>query len=36
MAENELMPEPKEGDERSVLLGWLAFHRSALEPSVQV
>ncbi|MGI8987315.1 MAG: hypothetical protein ACR2GM_11095 [Nocardioidaceae bacterium] len=24
-------PEPPDGDERSVLLGWLAFHRSALE-----
>ena len=25
------VPEPPDGDERSVLLGWLAFHRSALE-----
>jgi hypothetical protein len=25
------VPEPSDGDERSVLLGWLAFHRSALE-----
>ena len=24
------MPEPGEGDERSILLGWLAFHRSVL------
>jgi hypothetical protein len=24
------VPEPPDGDERSVLLGWLAFHRSAL------
>jgi hypothetical protein len=24
------MPEPGEGDERSILLGWLAFHRGAL------
>ena len=28
--ETEPMPEPGEGDERSILLGWLAFHRSAL------
>jgi hypothetical protein len=25
------IPEPADGDERSVLLGWLAFHRNALE-----
>jgi hypothetical protein len=25
------VPEPPDGDERSVLLGWLAFHRNALE-----
>ena len=25
------MEEPGDGDERSVLLGWLAFHRAALE-----
>jgi len=25
------VPEPADGDERSVLLGWLAFHRNALE-----
>ena len=25
------VPEPSDGDERSVLLGWLAFHRNALE-----
>ena len=24
------VPEPPDGDERSVLLGWLAFHRNAL------
>ena len=30
MAETERVPEPAEGDERSILLGWLAFHRNAL------
>jgi hypothetical protein len=25
------VPEPPDGDERSVLLGWLAFHRNALK-----
>ena len=30
MAEIERVPEPKDGDERSLLLGWLAFHRDAL------
>ena len=25
------VPEPPDGDERSVLLGWLAFHRNALD-----
>jgi hypothetical protein len=25
------VPEPADGDERSILLGWLAFHRNALE-----
>jgi hypothetical protein len=25
------IPEPTDGDERSILLGWLAFHRNALE-----
>ena len=25
------VPEPPDGDERSVLLGWLEFHRNALE-----
>jgi hypothetical protein len=25
------LPEPPDGDERSVQLGWLAFHRNALE-----
>jgi Protein of unknown function (DUF664) len=24
------VPEPRDGDERGILLGWLAFHRSAL------
>ncbi len=27
----ERVPEPPDGDERSILAGWLAFHRSALE-----
>lgn len=31
MAEIERVPEPGEGDERSILVGWLAFHRNALE-----
>jgi hypothetical protein len=31
MGEIERVPEPGDGDERSVVLGWLAFHRSALE-----
>ncbi len=31
MVETARAPEPGEGDERSILLGWLAFHRSALE-----
>lgn len=30
MDEDQRAPEPPEGDERSVLLGWLAFHRDAL------
>jgi hypothetical protein len=25
------VPEPSDGDERSILIGWLGFHRSALE-----
>jgi Protein of unknown function (DUF664) len=25
------IPEPPDGDERSILLGWLAFHRDALR-----
>jgi hypothetical protein len=25
------VPEPGDGDERALLLGWLAFHRNALE-----
>ena len=31
MGEIERGPEPGDGDERSVLLGWLSFHRDALE-----
>jgi len=31
MAAFPRVPEPADGDERSVLLGWLAFHRNALE-----
>jgi hypothetical protein len=31
MAAFQRVPEPSDGDERSVLLGWLAFHRNALE-----
>ena len=31
MAETERVPEPGEGDEREILLGWLAFHRNALS-----
>lgn len=27
----ERVPEPPDGDERSILIGWLAFHRSVLE-----
>jgi hypothetical protein len=27
----ERASEPPDGDERSILIGWLAFHRSALE-----
>lgn len=27
----ERVSEPTDGDERSILIGWLAFHRSALE-----
>jgi len=27
----ERIPEPPDGDESTVLLGWLAFHRNALE-----
>jgi Protein of unknown function (DUF664) len=26
----ERVPQPAEGDEREIMLGWLAFHRSAL------
>jgi hypothetical protein len=29
--DRERVPEPPDGDERSVLLGWLAFHRDALR-----
>lgn len=28
--DDERVPEPGDGDERSILLGWLAFHRDAL------
>jgi hypothetical protein len=31
MSTAERAPEPPDGDERSVLLGWLAFHRDALS-----
>jgi hypothetical protein len=31
MTSIERVPEPADGDERSILLGWLAFHRNALE-----
>jgi hypothetical protein len=31
MTEFQRVPEPADGDERSILLGWLAFHRNALE-----
>ncbi len=27
----ERAPQPPDGDERAILLGWLAFHRDALE-----
>ncbi|TDD66056.1 DUF664 domain-containing protein [Jiangella aurantiaca] len=27
----ERVPEPQDGDERAILLGWLAFHRDALR-----
>lgn len=27
----ERVPEPPDGDERAILLGWLQFHRNALE-----
>jgi len=30
VAKTERVPEPGEGDEREILLGWLAFHRNAL------
>jgi hypothetical protein len=30
VSEQSRAPEPPDGDERSVLLGWLAFHRDAL------
>jgi hypothetical protein len=29
--DDERVPEPGEGDERSLLLGWLAFHRDAMR-----
>jgi len=31
MSECTRVAQPPEGDERSILLGWLAFHRNALE-----
>lgn len=31
MSAPERVPEPADGDERSILSGWLAFHRNALE-----
>jgi Protein of unknown function (DUF664) len=31
MAASDRVPEPADGDVRSVLLGWLAFHRNAME-----
>ena len=31
MNQIQRVPEPLDGDERGILLGWLAFHRSALE-----
>ena len=31
MSDLTRVPEPADGDERSILLGWLAFHRNALE-----
>jgi hypothetical protein len=30
MEQLDRVPEPGEGDERGIVLGWLAFHRSAL------
>jgi Protein of unknown function (DUF664) len=30
MSEQTRAPEPPDGDERAILLGWLAFHRDAL------
>ena len=31
MSQIQRVPEPLDGDERSIILGWLAFHRNALE-----
>ncbi len=31
MNATERVPEPPDGDERCILIAWLAFHRSALE-----
>ncbi|PZS31951.1 MAG: Mini-circle protein [Pseudonocardiales bacterium] len=31
MSSPDRVPEPRDGDERSILLGWLAFHRNAFE-----
>jgi hypothetical protein len=30
VSDSARVPEPRDGDERSILLDWLAFHRSAL------
>ena len=35
MADFVRSDQPGDGDERSILLGWLAFHRDALEAKCQ-
>ncbi len=35
MAQKSRVPEPPDGDERGILLGWLAFHRNALEANCE-
>jgi hypothetical protein len=35
MTDLSRVPEPADGDERSVLPGWLAFHRNALEANCE-